>query len=324
MNLIREIRLPNGRVTWNLGLGCAGILRLPLARQRERLLRTAFDAGITHFDTARMYGLGAAEGIIGSTFHKHREALTLGTKFGLSMGVPNPLEVTVGAVGRWMVNLHPGLKKRLKRTSANRGDRSYDYSVKEMKRSLKMSLDELRTDRVDLFFLHEPRVHDTVPEDLEEALEAEVRSGRVGAFGVSGDSEDVVYLLKQRPVLCRQAVQYRRTWTIQPVLHEPVFRGVFHVLEGPLQQAAILLTKDAAFTKRWSERLECALSERENLGVVLLAIALNDDPKSMVLFFTSQASRLKRIVARLTRNAFSSEALTGFRQAISTQDLNAA
>ena len=63
MNLIKQIQLPNGRSTANLGFGCAGILRLPTARRRDYLLRTAVEEGITHFDVARMYGLGAAEGL---------------------------------------------------------------------------------------------------------------------------------------------------------------------------------------------------------------------------------------------------------------------
>lgn len=67
MNLIKPIQLPNGRNTTNLGFGCASLMRLPTAGSRDRLLRTVIDEGITHFDVARMYGSGEAEGIVGSS-----------------------------------------------------------------------------------------------------------------------------------------------------------------------------------------------------------------------------------------------------------------
>jgi len=82
MRLIREIQLPNGRKTANLGFGCAGLLRLPTLRQRENLLRTAVEVGLTHFDVARMYGMGTAEGIVGSWLKPFRGQDTLARKFG--------------------------------------------------------------------------------------------------------------------------------------------------------------------------------------------------------------------------------------------------
>ena len=52
-------------VTSPLGFGCAQLLRTSSAKQRQRILHAAYDAGIRHFDVARMYGLGAAERELG-------------------------------------------------------------------------------------------------------------------------------------------------------------------------------------------------------------------------------------------------------------------
>src|SRR5438128_1444735 len=70
--------------TSQLAFGCASLLREPSPRQRRLLIATAIDAGINHFDVARMYGLGAAEGVLGSALASRRHEVTIATKFGIS------------------------------------------------------------------------------------------------------------------------------------------------------------------------------------------------------------------------------------------------
>jgi len=321
MNLIREIKLPNGRTTRNLGFGCAGILRLPLNWQRENLLRTAFDAGITHFDTARMYGAGAAEGILGTCLKKVRGDITLATKFGFPTGVPSPRKVLVQSVGRWAVNLVPGLKKRLRNKPQGGGDRHYDYSVKEMEGSLETSLAQLQTEQIDLFFVHEPRLRDTVPDDLGEELARQKKLGRIGGYGLSGIPADVVHFLQQRPELCADGIQYnfsldRQSAVVPP---RPMYTGAFHVLAGTLTPLAKWIETDKLGARLWSEKLSLDLTKRDNLATAILALALNENPERMVLFFTTSAPRLARMVKRLTDNSFSSEALSEFRIALANR-----
>lgn len=324
MNLIREIRLPNGRVTKNLGFGCAGILRLPLGWQRESLIRTAFDAGITHFDVARSYGAGAAEGILGSCLKKVRDEVTLATKFGFPCGVPSGRTVLVQSVGRWAVNLHPALKKRMKGGGSG-GDRHYDYSVREMESSLQTSLAQLQTDRIDLFFVHEPRAKDAVPEGLGEALQKEKAAGRIGAYGLSGMPADVTYFAQHRSELCGDAIQH--TYSLQPYVApvKTAYSGVFHVLSGTLSLLGKFLEREKDFSRLWSEKLSLDLAKRENLATAVVAVALNEDPAWMVLFFTSSSSRLSTLVKRLTDNSFSADALTEFRGALAdrAEDIHA-
>jgi predicted oxidoreductase len=313
MNLIHEIALPNGRLTRNLGFGCAGILRLP-----TNLLRTAFDAGITHFDTARMYGTGAAEGILGACLKNARGEITLATKFGFPTGVPSARKVFVQSVGRWAVNLAPGLKKRLRNKPSGGGDRHYDYSVKEMESSLQTSLAQLQTDHVDLFFIHEPRVRDAVPEDLGEALARQKQLGRIGGYGLSGMPADVIHFLQHRPELCADGIQYNfsldRAKAVTPPW--PIYSGVFHVLAGTLTSLAKWIASDRLGARLWSEKLSLDLTKRENLAAAVMAVALNENPNRMVLYFTTNASRVAQMVKRLTDNSFTAEALSEFQSAL--------
>ncbi len=318
MNLIREISLPNGRRTQNLGFGCAGILRLPTAAQRRSLLARAFDAGLTHFDVARSYGAGAAEGIVGKCFEGRRDSITLGTKFGFPCGVPSRKTVFVQSFGRWAVNLHPAFKRLAKKQSAPAtGDRHYDYSADEMTRSLETSLRELRTDALDLFFVHEPRINDTVTDDLAAALRDALDAGKCGAFGVSGMPSDLLYFQKMQPELFGGANQsnFRLGETPAPLTGMP-YHGVFHVLAGTLPSCETFLQQNPGSAKTWSEKLGLDLTQRENLATAIIAIALNEHPQGMVLFFTTKARRIAPMVKRLRENSFSAEALTEFRRVL--------
>jgi hypothetical protein len=318
MNLLREITLPNGRKTLNLGFGCAGILRLPTKWQRERLLGSAFDAGLTHFDVARMYGAGAAEGILGSWLRARRSQVTLATKFGFPCGVPNRRIIFIQSVGRWAVNLHQPLKQRMKRrTAAKGGHRHYDYSVEEMERSLDVSLKELKTDSLDLFFVHEPRQIDALPEDLADALRRKQAEGKFGAYGISAMVEDMLFFLENRADLCGEARQQNFVLGASRLLPDVPYSGVFHVLSGTLPRCQDLLKADTNLAREWSDRLSMDLKRPENVAVAILAIALNENPNGMVLFFTSQPARIRATVERLRENSYSADMLTEFRGVLS-------
>ena len=80
-----------------LGFGTSGIMGAALtSRGRLRLLDAAFDAGIRHFDTAPLYGLGLAEEVLGRFARRCRGDITLTTKFGLEPpAIPTPLRPVV-------------------------------------------------------------------------------------------------------------------------------------------------------------------------------------------------------------------------------------
>jgi aryl-alcohol dehydrogenase-like predicted oxidoreductase len=59
-----------GRSTTRLGFGCSSVMGSLNRRDSLRMLASAFDAGIRHFDVAPMYGYGEAEVCLGE-FLKH-------------------------------------------------------------------------------------------------------------------------------------------------------------------------------------------------------------------------------------------------------------
>ena len=70
-----------------IGLGCMNMCHAygpPVAEaEAERLLLTALDAGVTHFDTAALYGFGVSETLIGKFLSAQRSRFTLASKCGL-------------------------------------------------------------------------------------------------------------------------------------------------------------------------------------------------------------------------------------------------
>src|SRR5574343_1778100 len=71
-----------------IGLGCMNLSHAygipPGPEQGERVLLAALDAGVTHFDTAALYGFGANEQLVGRVLKPHRSRIMLASKGGMA------------------------------------------------------------------------------------------------------------------------------------------------------------------------------------------------------------------------------------------------
>lgn len=325
MNLLKQIQLPNGRRTSNLGFGCSGLLRVYTRRGREYLLKTAVEEGIAHFDVARMYGLGTAEGIVGSSLKSLRDQITIATKFGLPYETPKGISLHLQSMARFVMNLSPVIKKIARKAaprpvlpaSSPAGGRN--YLVDEMEQSLRMSLRQLRTERIDLFFIHEPGMNDLIPESLGNALRQRKAAGEIGSFGVSCQRAELDCFLKTRPDICGEVVQYDYSVFKSGAASVPVTHpcpGMFGVLSSGLQPLDTYLRENRDFTKSWSQQLNLDLTSHDNVGTVILALALVLNPQGFVLFFTSKPRRIRHIMRQLRENSFTEADLRAFRDAI--------
>ncbi|OAF19929.1 aldo/keto reductase [Bradyrhizobium neotropicale] len=138
-----------------LGLGCMGLSYgygpATEKAQAIALIRTAFEHGVTFFDTAEAYGPFANEELLGEALAPFRGQVVIATKFGFRDG-----------------KVEDGLDSRPARIKA-----VADAALKRLK-----------TDRIDLFYQH--RVDPEVPiEDVAGAVKDLIRDGKVGHFGLS-------------------------------------------------------------------------------------------------------------------------------------------
>ncbi len=142
-----------------IGLGCMNLSHAygtpPSPEAAEALLLGALDRGVTLFDTAALYGFGSNETLVGRVLAPHRQRFTLASKCGMT-------GVTVDG----------GVKRVI------------DGRPDTLKRTCDESLQRLRTDVIDLCYLH--RWDKQVPiEDSVGALADLVRAGKIRAIGLS-------------------------------------------------------------------------------------------------------------------------------------------
>lgn len=181
-----------------LGLGTHALHRLFSGAARQHLLRLAYDCGIRHFDTAPSYGAGLAEREIGRFAAGNRSTLVLTTKFGIAPGrlaavLPGSAYLAAAArAGRRILRLgRPGA-----------GVPARDYSAAAMQKSVEGSLRRLRTDHIDVLYLHAPTRHSLgSPESLLQALEALRQAGKVRRVGLSGSALECAAIAGSHPGL---------------------------------------------------------------------------------------------------------------------------
>jgi aryl-alcohol dehydrogenase-like predicted oxidoreductase len=135
-----------------VGLGCNNFGgRIDQAASR-RVIDKALELGITFFDTADIYGeRGGSETILGEVLGSRRKEIVLATKFGMAMDEAGTLKG---------------------------GSRRYILSAVDD------SLRRLKTDWIDLYYLHQPDPLTPIEETLR-ALDDLVRQGKVRYIGCS-------------------------------------------------------------------------------------------------------------------------------------------
>lgn len=144
----------SGLVVSALGIGCNAFGRRIDQDQTTAVVDAAFDAGVTFFDTADVYGIGESETMLGRALGARRDEVIIATKFGMDMG-----------------ETYPGARE-------NRASRGY------IVRAVEGSLRRLGTDHIDLYQLHTPDRLTPIDETLD-ALSDLVRSGKVRYIGCS-------------------------------------------------------------------------------------------------------------------------------------------
>jgi len=133
-----------------VGLGCNNFGgRIDEAATRA-VVHAALDAGITLFDTADIYGKTKSEEFLGRALGSRRQDVVLATKFGM------PIDE------KWPAGASPAY----------------------IRTAVEGSLRRLKTDRIDLYQLHQPDPKTPIADTLG-ALNELVRAGKVREIGCS-------------------------------------------------------------------------------------------------------------------------------------------
>jgi aryl-alcohol dehydrogenase-like predicted oxidoreductase len=178
-----------------LGLGCMGLSYGygPATDKTDaiKLIRRAFEIGVTFFDSAEAYGPYLNEEVVGEALQPFRDEVVIATKFGFENGIPAQ-----------------GLNSR-------------PENIRSM---VEAALKRLRTDRIDLLYQH--RVDPNVPmEDVAGTVKELIAEGKVKHFGMSeAGAESIRKAHAVQPVTALQS-EYSPWWRqpeaeILPLLEE--------------------------------------------------------------------------------------------------------
>ncbi|UXN72039.1 aldo/keto reductase [Devosia neptuniae] len=199
-----------------IGLGCMGISQsygVPMETPAGvKLIRDAFERGITFFDTAEVYGPYTNEEVVGEALEPIRDQVVIATKFGFDIdgsGVP-------------------------------------DSRPERIRKAVEGSLKRLRTDHIDLLYQH--RVDRNTPiEDVAGTVKDLIAEGKVKHFGMS--EAGVANIRRAHAVLPVTALQseYSLMWRepeeqILPLLEE---LGIGFVPFSPLGKGFLTGTIDS-------------------------------------------------------------------------------
>ena len=168
-----------------VGMGCMGLTHAsgdPLPdKEAVRVIRRAFDAGYTFFDTAECYvgtrpdgTVARNEDVVGEALAPVRSMAVIATKFGVTHAPDKTLVV--------------------------------DSSPETIRASVEGSLRRLKTDCIDLYYQHriDPKVE---PETVAEVMADLIKEGKIRAWGISETNEE--YLRRAHAVCPVAAIQNR-------------------------------------------------------------------------------------------------------------------
>ncbi|MFI5071382.1 MAG: aldo/keto reductase [Terriglobales bacterium] len=277
----------------HLGFGCVQLTSLCSRREAHVLLEHAFDQGITHFDVARAYGFGRAEGILSTFLRGKRDRVTVATK----LGIQPPSGI---AGNRWVIDsakkllaAFPGMQRRVRQRGGAMG-RSGVFAPSAALMSLETSLRELRTDYVDVLFLHEATVAEASDEALIGMLRQQVDKGKVRCLGLASDFSKLSSSAESVPEQYRilQFNDNAANRNLERLTHREQRTIITHSIFQPARVLPEAIATHPEIASKFSLKLGLDLSDPTIVGSLLLRYALLSNSDGIVLFSSTDAGRI--------------------------------
>ena len=268
-----------------VGLGCNNFGWRIDAEASAKVVDTAIESGVTFFDTADRYGKGQSEDFLGRALGRRRDEIILATKFGM--------EMENGQQGA---------------------------SPKYVREAIDASLRRLRTDRIELYQLHQPDPKTPIADTLG-ALDELVRAGKVREIGCSNfsvpqirEAEDASQGHAQFVSVQNQFSLFHREPETSGVLAECASRGLAFLPYFPLANGLLTgkyrkdmkLPEGSRAADRWGPKVfternlaivESLIEFAESKGHTLLELAfswlLSHKPVASVIAGASKPEQVR-------------------------------
>jgi len=239
--------------------------------KRIELIETAYDVGISSYDHADIYGNYTTENDFGNAFSESglsRDTVQFISKCGIAMVCENKPYKT----------------------------KHYNYSSSYIIDAVHNSLRNLKTEYLDLLLLHRPSPL-LYPEEVAEAINFLLHSGKILSFGVSNFTSSQIDLLANYIPIHVNQIEISLTH------NQPMFDGQLdhcqlnHIL--PMSWSPLGILKSPQ--NQWHSKLRSAilkLTEKYDCGYASLALAwlLKHPSKIHPVIGTSSPQRLQEII----------------------------
>lgn len=278
-----------------LGFGCSALVGGKTSKEARRLLDTAWDAGIRHFDTARMYGTGDAEGVLGSFAADKRPELTIATKFGIEPLALGPATAGAKLAARALLRRSDRLLSFARRHAGKVSARS-SFEPTAARTSIETSLQALRTDYLDILFMHDCSAEHWLSEEARTALDALHDAGVVRHRGTAtsfGETRRLVTMTTAFPeVIQFDSNVFHNNARATELRTAPSTRITYGPLSASLSRV-LGIVADEDVRSAWESRLGISLRTGSEVAVLLLSHALWSNPSGLVLFSASDPERVR-------------------------------
>ncbi len=305
-----------------LGFGCAPVMGRVGRRDSLRAISAAFDAGVNFFDTARSYGYGESEAVLGEFLAGRRDKALVSTKFGILPTRQQAWKKVAKPIARKIFSICPGVRQAARRHIAGQflGNQ---FSVKALRLSLEQSLRQLRTDYVDFLFMHTPPLNALYNQELLDEMINLVGAGKVRVIGVSTRLEESTaeiairqpeFKALQFPCNLRNAAQWRRVehFGSRVVAANLPFGGIdgFKFTRARVSELQKLTDKPASIGEKLTAKDDASLAD------VVLNLITRNTGVHVVLPSMMQLAHLRANLDAITKSRFSDTEIAWLRNSL--------
>ena len=209
------------------------------------------------------------------------------------------------AGARLAVQAVPALRVKLSRRAEAMTARG-SFTPPECRESLRGSLQQLRTERIDLFLMHEV-LREQITTELLDTIEDAVRAGLIGRFGIATSAADAIAIAQTSGA--GTVVQFPSNVFAPTVARIPnQFVKITHsALGADFATLYNHLVANKAALNKWSTTLDLDCSDNDQLGRLFLYAAMTENAEGTVVSSSLNEKRIWCNAALMREPTFSSE-----------------